>query len=68
MNGIVLAISTLVPMLRELFEYIQKLRERGRQSGELTAEQDAALDAEIKSITGQSWWKPDASKAPTQKP
>lgn len=59
MNAILMAISAILPAITTLLEYVEQLRARGRQSGELTPEQDAALDAEIARITSKPWWTPE---------
>jgi len=53
-----LLIAAGISLLEQLIPYIEKLRASGRQSGELTPEQDAEFDARIKAVTSQRHWVP----------
>jgi hypothetical protein len=44
-----------------LVGFIQKTVTTLKQSGELTPEQEKALDDHITTLEAQPWWQPDAS-------
>jgi len=43
----------------QLINLASKVAEGMKQSGELSPEQEAALDAKIKALTSQPWWTPE---------
>lgn len=50
-TALIALISTLVPVVNDLVAFIFKTQATLKQSAELTAEQDAALDADIAKLT-----------------
>jgi len=42
----------------QLINLASKVAESMKQSGELSPEAEAALDAKIKTLTSQPWWTP----------
>lgn len=57
MNIIVL-IGGAIGLVEKLIDYINKLREQARRTGELTPEEDAGFDTRIKDVTARAHWKP----------
>jgi hypothetical protein len=43
----------------QLINLASKIAEGMKQSGELSPEEEAALDAKIKALTSQPWWTPE---------
>lgn len=47
--------------VQQIWDYVQKVREAAKQSGEWTPEAEAAFDAEIEKLKTDppDWWKTD---------
>lgn len=56
MNPVAIIAATM-PLVLNLIEYINKLRQVARQTGELTAEEDAALDARLRDLGTLAHWR-----------
>ena len=54
-----------VSLLEKLVPLIASWRKAAKQNSELNDQQDAELDARIKSITSQAHWQPDGTVPPT---
>jgi len=54
-------LPSLISAGDDIFNLITSITGTLKQSGELTAEQSAALDAHIADLESKDWWKPDAT-------
>jgi len=60
-SAILALLPTLISSVGEGYTLIQKITEAAKQSGELTPEQEAQLDAHIADLESKPWWQPDAT-------
>jgi len=58
MPALISLIPTLLSGIREAVNVINAVRAAARQTGELTPEQDAAYEAELKQMFSQPHWQP----------
>lgn len=58
MTALITLIPTLLSGIREAVNVVNAIRTAARQSGEMTAEQDAAYELELRQMFGQAHWKP----------
>lgn len=68
MNNPVAIIAATMPLVLNLIEYINKLREVARQTGELTEEEDAALDVRIRDLGTLAHWRKGEIPGPDTAP
>jgi hypothetical protein len=52
-------LTSALSLLETLLPLIANLRQRVHQSGELTPEQEIALDQRIQQLTAHAHWRPD---------
>ena len=63
--AVIPAVLAGIKAARDLIEYVRQLKRIARQSGEMTAEQDEAYDAELADLLAGPAWTPSDEAPPT---
>jgi len=58
MSFMLSTLPSIISAIKELVDLSQRIRAAARQTGELTAEQDAAYQAELDAMFSRDYWQP----------
>lgn len=62
MPAIISLITSLIPIIKGLVDYVNKLKVVAKQTGEMSQEQEDAFDAELEAIFSSDDWNVDKNK------